>query len=517
MHGFLKKYSNKFNLSRFSIISVCGFNNALVVSKMNDDYIVYVEDYVRTNLPTFLQKLFDEDTTHYPIFFGSWASDPKSFELSRGEVKLIQQIILSVQNSIADDGLQVFKSTKIKHAATVMNHKLCDTPLGPFFKNQSNTPNAGISQINIAKHRTDLLAKVKKTIEKYEKPEAKPEITEADINVWTDNGVDIKGSVVCRLCDADLPTKKIKVFFQRSPCSGYWILSNLSSHLQTCHSNVDNDNEIQPEKNGTLLSLKIEPIIQAKRTEGEAAEEIDAFEDEVCTQMFTQTIKMINTSMTSKERFHIFIQKKHSETNTVQTIKVCKMKPDGNCLYAALAHQIFHDKIDSNEHKLHTQELRSNVVDFIKQHFESFVHHLKGRVYDGGKTNKDITDVNKECLSFLEEELAKEGGSKSHWGGTESIIAISQIHKVNIIIINQDGTCNTVGSFCPSHKKVLLIAFGSVNHRQSKQMLDHYDSIAHISDNLISELAKNFVSGSRKSQSLKKLSEQEADIIVIDC
>lgn len=286
---------------------------------------------------------------------------------------------------------------------------------------------------------------------------------------------------MCCFCDVNSSVKQVKVYFHHSPCSGYWILSNLSSHLQKCHSD-------KPQKKGkqTVISLKIEPVFQMKTS--------DVVEDQICTQMFTQTIKMINVSMSSKEQIHIFFQDPKKKVN--KTVKICHMKKDGNCLYAALAHQLFHDKINSDEHKIHTQQLRSEVIDFIKQNFDSFVHHLKGRIYERNIT-KEIPDINAECLSFLEEELALEGVGKNHWGGTESIVAISQIHKANIIINNQNATCNMVRKFNPSYLKALLIAFGSSNSKSQNR--NHYDSVVNISDNFIKKLTKDLANSTIKS------------------
>lgn len=41
-----------------------------------------------------------------------------------------------------------------------------------------------------------------------------------------------------------------------------------------------------------------------------------------------------------------------------KTVDIIKIKPDGNCLYASLVHQLHHYKIKSDDHVKATNDLR---------------------------------------------------------------------------------------------------------------------------------------------------------------
>lgn len=48
------------------------------------------------------------------------------------------------------------------------------------------------------------------------------------------------------------------------------------------------------------------------------------------------------------------------------TCVALKTKPDGNCMFSALAHQLFGRDIESSQHMNNTKMLRQQAVEFLK-------------------------------------------------------------------------------------------------------------------------------------------------------
>lgn len=93
---------------------------------------------------------------------------------------------------------------------------------------------------------------------------------------------------------------------------------------------------------------------------------------------------------------------------------------------------------------------------------------MKGRVYDAW-VNSAGDNIEKACHDFIDNYITE----PPVWGGIEAIKALSEILNVNIISINDDGSCNIPNHFdtgnerslslffkaCPTRKVTILIEF----------------------------------------------------------
>lgn len=232
-------------------------------------------------------------------------------------------------------------------------------------------------------------------------------------------------------------------------------------------------------------------------------------EDTLYTQISTQCIKMENSVALNgdKTQTKCFVSRPASARET-KTAKYCRIPGDGDCLFSAIAHQLYNVKLGSTDHEQKKQELRSEVVSYIKddEHFPNFVHDLKDRIENTPQTS----DSTAACKAFLEDRLSL----SRCWSGMESIKAISEMQKVNIIVMNDNGSCNLPNNFNIDASKTLLLLFGSVSGKSCKSNDErtHYDSIIHISQAKITSMAKELSEAQHKHE--KFLNEAKSNDVI---
>lgn len=151
-------------------------------------------------------------------------------------------------------------------------------------------------------------------------------------------------------------------------------------------------------------------------------------------------------------------------------ISVAIIPGDGSCLFGALAHQIWMHKINSKKHIQATKLLRANVVEHILSNFAFFEYHLKDRVYEI-KTSNEITDMSMECKLFVRHVLSN---SKT-WGGVETLLAVSNLHSINIIVFNEDGICTKYKKADENYDRSIAVAYRL--NEKGEQIRNHYDSV----------------------------------------
>lgn len=472
------------------------------------------EKYVKTKLPDFLEKHFNGDTQQYSLFFGSYATDPTQFEFSRGEIKIIKLMVAQIKSMADNDGLQSFRCTNFKNLVQMMKSKLCDTPIGPFFSNRKEI-DASNQIFDLEKEKKDLIAKVHKKNEKVKDVLRKTEFSPDSIKVWVESGINLKGSILCCLCGSGRKHKESKVYYQRSLHSGYWVLSNYDTHIHRHHNklqeNKDKNLLVEPNRQKTTpINIANVPETNVEQHEDAASgesqngesrnEELQSYEDGIKTQIFKQSINMINFTLAKKEDIRIFISQSPMKLPQ-KKVQICTIEGDGNCLYAAIAHQLFGDKINSPQHKRHTAELRAEVVDHIKNNFEQYLHDLKGRIFEKTNSAKNV-DLKSDCLSFLN-DLSKPGT----WGGSESLAAITNIKCVNIIILNEDGSCDTANKFS-------LSSSDSSSDFATTGRKNHYDSVANITESLITKYTNDLTDVIKKCMDHKDTQANNVAILI---
>lgn len=169
--------------------------------------------------------------------------------------------------------------------------------------------------------------------------------------------------------------------------------------------------------------------------------------------------------------------------NKSTPISVVEISKDGDCLFGALAHQIFCLDVKSPAHHGKVAKLRADVVKHLNENMESFKFVLECRTENTGIDSHD----------FVNELLSQPG----YWGDTESLKAISEMYKVNIIIFNE---CDTLflpfGSNC-DYKQTVCIAY---RYDATKSSRNHYDSVYKIPDDLLERVVQYLASKNQEER-----------------
>lgn len=500
--------------------------------------ITYVEDFVKLKLPDIIRRKNHEIDERFSCFFGLHTADPKEFDFKLGEIRLIEELIKFVKTKVDEQNndsqpksLKLFNDLKCAPASGKHSWKrqLSATPLGMFFDDQKKfdvlTPDqkgVNISHTDVD-HLTNTLFDRAAVMLNEHKNSMKKDIFSKNcvtVNIDTDNKV--KGSIYCNYCDKTDSIRKVKVYYQTINGSGYWILSNLKKHLSKTHvsreikSKQNNQNstaeQAKSENNFSLISLKIEPV----RANDIPAEKLKDYESQLYKQIYLQTIQMVNAAHTNKDQINnCRIQFNLAEATQPDVIGISKTEADGDCLYSALAHQLYGNQLNSREHKRQTRSLRDATVEHIGQHLSDYIHILKGRIYEMKDSNQGIkfqNDISTACLTFLSKYL-----STNTWAGQETIKAISEIHGVNIVVINQDGSCNLPNHFNTKYERSLLVYYRDYNQtaQARSSSKNHYDSVVEIDSILIAKFVEDLMAMEQNYlQFIDNI--EESNIICID-
>lgn len=108
--------------------------------------------------------------------------------------------------------------------------------------------------------------------------------------------------------------------------------------------------------------------------------------EEFLHQIEKQNIRLSSVVLTYKDVLEDFSFENDSEMK----VKVFKIKPDGNSLFTAVAHQLFCIKIGLDELESSAKKLRKNVVSYINTNFDCFEHILRCRVLEPLNINCSI-------------------------------------------------------------------------------------------------------------------------------
>lgn len=262
------------------------------------------------------------------------------------------------------------------------------------------------------------------------------------------------------------------------------------------HINVDvnNDNALlyddstnNNNNNMSIISLDIAPIDNIGDDDLQTE-----YEDLIASQLTVQNVIMMNTVHQSNEKPDKILCK-FGKNVRQQSIKVCDIPANGDCLFSAISHQLYSTKINSLEHQKDTKDLRSVVVEHIEMNLEPYLHNIKNRVLESGQKLDDQLQE-EQCLEFVKNQLGKSGT----FGGTESINAISKVKEVNIVIFNEKGICYFGSEFNPTFKRTIMIAFRGSSDCQKNEDRNHFGSVAELNTNLISDVSQHLIDNHMK-------------------
>lgn len=206
--------------------------------------------------------------------------------------------------------------------------------------------------------------------------------------------------------------------------------------------------------------------------------------DIIFKQMSNQVAKMTENKILFDETERVM---EFELNDKVYELDILKVNADGSCLYRAADHQMSCEKLNGTKQSQNTDNLRANVIAFIKSNYEKFEYDLKGRLFfEEGYV--DATD--EQCNDFIYNKLPK----KSTWGGGESMKAITLLYSVNILIFNEYEKCFFLNGFDPSFNETIFLAYrtdASSLLESSKQInRNHYDSVVCIEVDSIFEIAE---------------------------
>lgn len=462
------------------------------------------------------------------FFYGAYSGNIASFSFLLGDRMVIHRLVKHVRDSIERDPKHFIMPKNFK----ILRKNTVELSVGLFFGQYSLN---SIPKTQNDKLKTDLFKKVEDAMNSMNLIPIRP-ISEEIVKV-INIGDRVRADVICAFCpENNIGTKKPKVisvqaFAPPNSSAVYWTIGNLKKHLKS-HNNIEekkkdniiiNDTADRTDKSelnisvtsscdvimidqtaqntvnheqtqtNTNLKIEIEPI-----SEFAIGTENDMENDRIYKQISHQMIEVSKSVVISDEITENMEFKVGDETKFVQ---VAKIPGNGGCLFGAMAHQLFYqsigtDQITNDMFVERTSELRAQVVAFIEENYERYENALKGRIYDnedekmskkrGRKKALTHTEIEKKCKSFLKNDLPKQ----TCWAGYESLMAISELYKVNIIIFREMDIFNFVDGFNQSYERTACLAYrlaGKPKKTKAGVVLNynHYDSICGINSNVM--------------------------------
>lgn len=345
-----------------------------------------------------------------------------------------------------------------------------------------------------------LICKIKKCLMSHDVPLSVVEIFDENFfNVDMNNTNSINGNVICIVCFAESKERdKIKpkyVYCNSKSNSKNWIISNFTKHLEKVHG---------LSKNRSILSESIDQHIEDSRKKSETASEIisnisNSSLEIVSGEIENKTIKnekylydLISNHVVKIYKTVLLYDEytdrmlcKYDDVKNF-SLDVVKILKDGNCLFSAVAHQLFRQEVNSDAHQKSAIKLRMDVVKFIKNNYERFKYELQGHIYelkdrkDGGKYyGIHEMDIDSACVHFINNWL----NLPECWGGPESIKAIVHLFDVNIIIFYEHESCYLIDNAEKENDRVIVIAYRLADSSKNDNFRNHYDSVCNISSN----------------------------------
>lgn len=199
----------------------------------------------------------------------------------------------------------------------------------------------------------------------------------------------------------------------------------------------------------------------------------DANSNHLLQQISAQNLVNISATLKNSEQTEAM---GFNVAGNTQHVKVVRIPMDGSCFFGSVVHQLYGLKVNSPENTQKTKELRAEVVLYIQKHFDKFEHDLKGRVFEHSRETINKNSIDAECRIFLNACLPL----STCYAGYESIRAISEIKKINIVTISEGGYSYMAVDFKKEFDRTILLAHrltstGSdlTSHNCDRQHYDH--------------------------------------------
>lgn len=418
------------------------YGNPISIKSLNDEQLIKLRDNVRNDLSEKFEKN-EMIGLQKEWFFGN-VKDPKQFEFNDGDIDLIKEIVKHVATIVdeprVNSNTAYFRNEKnAKQKKKINTSKLYETAIGFAygFEHGQNENDLEIPTDFDTKELNEvLLNKVNIELEKYVRDEFEPkrELT-IDMVKATDVNLDertAKGSYFCCFCE-DETDGTVKVFC-KSIDSASWAMSNLNTHMKRHHS----------EEYALVKTNDKAPKKRRKNTQKVPNGQ----------QKLKQIIIRQLTDQLKKLQISAGLDKTPSETDDDDILKV-KGINEGSCLFKALCHQL-----NSKSDEIAAKELRSQVVEYIKRNPNQFKDVLEKRIerFNAKKRGKKIS-----TNDFLAKKLIK----GDTYGGSETVLALKEMCKINIITIDGNGSLVLPICFNQTFNRTLIICSNGDFYYQS--------------------------------------------------
>lgn len=510
----------------------------MTIQKVDENFDE-IEKYVRETLISTIHN-FDSKEISTSInkadFFGNInLYEPNSFKFLLGEriqIKEISSFVRKIFTGESQYDITIFnkpkKQKKDIHTGTVFYENF-----GRFFSNENKlfsvNPDAKIAEAQSDSPESKLYDTVYKALESLNIDEdILHQFTKDMVSVKSDDNS--KGYVQCILCDK----QNQKGYSITTDSRGYWVTSNYLKHIKghqqseikvkrNKHPKIKTvDNATKSLNATTSMEERYMTEIPEEELEGfdiENKDELQLVDEDddpefLDEQNVSSTVSLaiapaFCSNQYSLDDLHTMIYSqisnqfqsielcscsngiytKQSEVkfeckNETKVAKILEIPGDGNCMYGAIAHQMFKTDINSDKQKEMAAEMRAKVVSHINENRSEFEFDLKRHVYDS-KGNQTIVDVPGECDKLLL-KLAKD----KEWGGVETLKAVISMFNVNILIVNEKDECDFVGAFTPSFKETIILAYRLKKNQKSPLKRNHYDSVVNIEQDVLFTLTQ---------------------------
>lgn len=501
----------------FFLFSGSGYGNALSFKNLKDEDIHYIEQKVKQNGISIEKELNNSadmncevSNEHMIEIFGKkYADIPSKFCFERGEILLIKELVAHVKHIVDSNGENSglfrfkYKQKAEKKSKKSQHRKLCsESSNNHDIQDVEPSINSNIDENRLTLLRLDLFKKACDYLKQCAADQCiNIEMLDMSIIDIKQNDGQIFGTIICAICQGqNAKSQKPKsVYYNETPTRSNWVLSNFQKHLK-CKHGLNPTQHIKkcitrsrkiPKNNGVnLLSEGLENDYNAiHQSEYVIEEEIEVISQPLneaislnnnwlYTQLGNQITNMITASLSNgddQDQMYFLIDEQNIH------LTVAKIAADHNCMFGALAHQLYQHPTSSTAHRNATKTLRAEVVEYIlePENFPSFKYALQNRIYETKKKN-EIENMENECKFFVRYVLSRENQEAS-WGCFETIKAVSDKYRVNIITFNENGTCILQHNINENFEKTIAIAYRMGVNERGEEIRNHYDSVCEIS------------------------------------
>lgn len=507
-----------------------------------------MEAYIREKALSNYSKSLDEsmgceallDLNHMINVYGrTFGADPQQFEFLAGDIKLIKCLVEHVKNEVdgkgANKGLHKFRGRKKKSAHSVGCNKMLKENVTPLHQLKTeDLPDTVETHSRHESLKMDLLRKTMNYLDSFEVDEMLAANFSEDMVEVDFDGKKIYGSIICVVCkDENAKNQRPKrVYYHESPESNYWVMANFLKHLKShgyvctqellankakrkkaVHKNALKSKNGSPDvklayetdsipiPESTVVKpdvYVIETIDNTIVEEGEKEVEINnsleivavsmvpkAFVDfeMLYKQLSEQITKMIAANLNNGDDQEAMYIKLNGQERSVT---VAAIDSNGDCLFAAICHQLSSCPIGCESHIKQTAKLRADVVNYIldPKNYPSFEYALQDRVYETKGPDK-IENMTNECKIYTRHVLSRSG----QWGGYETIKAVGEMFKINIIVVNEAGGCYIANQSEFFFDQTIALAYRNAFSGGKNDVRNHYDSISDIDTHILYDMA----------------------------